>query len=350
MIANDQARQVNIKPATGRVFAFAIPTAWLSVADVARQFKDLKSSNWVREHLMGPFGGVKPGPQAVESQTHVLAWVREDVARQLGLITDGNFPGPSPRRGTRSRARPRRGQTRTRSTGNCAGTCPICARPSKRPGWLRSVARAQRRAAEDTVGAEFAAARRDYAAAMAAADAALGQEPEDFPPVVGDELRSAMDLAAQGLRSHQGALLTALTDTATPVQRAAAETRLASARQALSEADALVDSIRRRERDRMAAEAQEAFDSRMAAAAENLASARDAAHAAAQAFRAAEHAVEARLAEVTSQERRAETAAEALHHLRAQTDRLTRGTGCPRTRPAARRARSRPAPGCASRR
>ncbi|MGO4431631.1 hypothetical protein AB4Z54_75780, partial [Streptomyces sp. MCAF7] len=61
-------------------------------AEVDRQLKDNSFAVWAREHLMGPFGGVKPGIQAVETQTQIIAWVREDVAHQLGLITDENFP------------------------------------------------------------------------------------------------------------------------------------------------------------------------------------------------------------------------------------------------------------------
>ncbi|MDW6056865.1 hypothetical protein SAZ11_00505 [Streptomyces sp. FXJ1.4098] len=141
---------------------------------------------------------------------------------------------------------------------------------------------------------------------------------------MGDELRSATELAEGARQTFQDALLTDLTDDTTPALRAAAEARLESARQALSEAEDLVGSIRRRERNRMAAEAQRAFERRTAAADERVAGARDAAHAAAQAFRAAERAVEARITAVRSQERKAENAADALHHLRAQTDRLTR--------------------------
>ncbi|NUP39429.1 MAG: lonely Cys domain-containing protein, partial [Streptomyces sp.] len=91
-VTNEQVHQTKVKPTTGRMFAFAIPTAWLSVAEVDRQLKDSAPGAWIREHLMGPFGGIKPGIQAVETQTQVIAWVREDVARHLGLITDENFP------------------------------------------------------------------------------------------------------------------------------------------------------------------------------------------------------------------------------------------------------------------
>ncbi|WP_345655543.1 toxin glutamine deamidase domain-containing protein [Streptomyces tremellae] len=83
--------QVTVKAAEGRAFLFAVPTKWLGVADVHRTFKDGAVGSWMSRNL-GPFGPVKPGPQAVESDTHVLAWVREDVARELGLVDDTTFP------------------------------------------------------------------------------------------------------------------------------------------------------------------------------------------------------------------------------------------------------------------
>ncbi|GAA2427923.1 hypothetical protein GCM10010433_29950 [Streptomyces pulveraceus] len=71
--------QKNIKPKTGRAILFSIPTDWLGEATIARG------------KVAGMFG---PGStsQAVEYQTHVLTWVREDVARELGLIDDTTFP------------------------------------------------------------------------------------------------------------------------------------------------------------------------------------------------------------------------------------------------------------------
>ncbi|WP_211301846.1 lonely Cys domain-containing protein, partial [Streptomyces sparsogenes] len=324
VIAGDQARQVTVKPNTGRVFAFAIPTAWLSVADVHRQFKDLPSSNWVREHLLGSLGGVKPGPQTVESQTHVLAWVREDVARQLGLITDDNFPETVAKAWDKVKDAAKTWADEDAKYWELRRDLPDLREAVEAARVARSVARRQHREAQAAAGTEYAAARQDLVAATAAADAALTQDPGDFPAPVGDELRSATELAEGARQTLRDALLTDLTDDATPALRAAAEARLESARLALSEAEGLVGSIRRRERDRMEAEARRAFERRTAAADERVAGARDAAHAAAQAFRAAERAVEARITAVRSQERKAENAADALHHLRAQTDRLTR--------------------------
>ncbi|WP_028810022.1 hypothetical protein [Streptomyces sp. 351MFTsu5.1] len=83
--------QSNVKPRTGRSFLFAIPTDWLGVAEVEHDMKDSAVGTLVGRAL-GPFGRVRPGPRAVETRGQVLAWVREDVARQLGLITDDTFP------------------------------------------------------------------------------------------------------------------------------------------------------------------------------------------------------------------------------------------------------------------
>ncbi len=84
----DQLTSINTKPKTGRVFLFAVPTSWLSVADVRRGIKDTRVGRFVG----GTFGHVRPGPKAVSSQAYALAWVRDDVARNLGLIDDTNFP------------------------------------------------------------------------------------------------------------------------------------------------------------------------------------------------------------------------------------------------------------------
>ncbi|MFD3933542.1 hypothetical protein ACFWSP_00130 [Streptomyces sp. NPDC058618] len=42
--------------------------------------------------LAGAFGHPPRGPKAVSSRTYALAWVRDDVARELGLINDSTFP------------------------------------------------------------------------------------------------------------------------------------------------------------------------------------------------------------------------------------------------------------------
>ncbi|WP_158713248.1 OTU domain-containing protein [Streptomyces sp. NRRL B-12105] len=86
--SGDRLASVNVKPNTTRSFLFAIPTTWLSVAAVHHHAKDSKAVRVLRS----PFGQTKRAPQAVETDTTVLAWVREDIARQLGLIDDTGFP------------------------------------------------------------------------------------------------------------------------------------------------------------------------------------------------------------------------------------------------------------------
>ncbi|MEU6353680.1 hypothetical protein ABZ896_30860 [Streptomyces sp. NPDC047072] len=83
--------QSNVKPKTGRSFLFAIPTDWLGVAEVEHDVKD-SAVGALFGRALGPFGRVRPGPQAVETRGQVLAWVREDEARRLGLIGEASFP------------------------------------------------------------------------------------------------------------------------------------------------------------------------------------------------------------------------------------------------------------------
>ncbi|MEK8143268.1 hypothetical protein NKH18_17420 [Streptomyces sp. M10(2022)] len=84
----DQLASVNTKPKTGRAFLFAVPTAWLSVADVHRGIKDTRFGRLVA----GTFGHVRPGLKAVGSEAYALVWVRDDIAGELGLVNDTNFP------------------------------------------------------------------------------------------------------------------------------------------------------------------------------------------------------------------------------------------------------------------
>ncbi|MEV5203833.1 hypothetical protein [Streptomyces sp. NPDC053720] len=78
-LASADGTQQNIKPKTGRALLFSIPTDWLGEATVTH---GRAASVFVRGSRS----------QTVEYRTNVLAWVREDVARDLGLIDDTNFP------------------------------------------------------------------------------------------------------------------------------------------------------------------------------------------------------------------------------------------------------------------
>ncbi|MFB7293139.1 alpha/beta hydrolase [Actinacidiphila glaucinigra] len=87
--AGDRVASVNVKRQDGaRAFLFAVPTKWLSIAHVHHHVKDSKVADWGRS----VFGLLPRVPQAMETDTTALAWIREDVARRFDLINDTNFP------------------------------------------------------------------------------------------------------------------------------------------------------------------------------------------------------------------------------------------------------------------
>ncbi|WP_206189325.1 OTU domain-containing protein, partial [Streptomyces prasinus] len=91
-VGDDHLTSRNLKPKTDRSFLFAVPATWLSVGDVHRSVVDSKLANRIRIRG-GTFGSkARSGPQAMESETYVVTWVREDIARELKLVTDANFP------------------------------------------------------------------------------------------------------------------------------------------------------------------------------------------------------------------------------------------------------------------
>ncbi|HZX38658.1 MAG TPA: hypothetical protein VFF37_10060, partial [Streptomyces sp.] len=78
----------------GRNFLFAIPTDWLAVAQVHRSFKDSKFGRALLSplHALGSKRFVNAGQKAYETKAPLLVWVTEPVARDLGLITEENYP------------------------------------------------------------------------------------------------------------------------------------------------------------------------------------------------------------------------------------------------------------------
>ncbi|CAL9330645.1 hypothetical protein SUDANB6_00065 [Streptomyces sp. enrichment culture] len=88
-VGDDHLTSRNLKPRTGRSFLFAVPATWVGVGDVHRTIVDSRFANRVRG---GTFAKARSGPQAMRSQAYVVTWVREDVARELRIITDTNFP------------------------------------------------------------------------------------------------------------------------------------------------------------------------------------------------------------------------------------------------------------------
>ncbi|MDX2703889.1 hypothetical protein PV350_13610 [Streptomyces sp. PA03-6a] len=87
--AGDRLASANVKRHdAARAFLFAVPTKWLSIAHVHHHVKDSKVVDWGRS----VFGLLQRVPQAMETDTTALAWIREDVARRFDLINDTNFP------------------------------------------------------------------------------------------------------------------------------------------------------------------------------------------------------------------------------------------------------------------
>ncbi|WP_435615134.1 hypothetical protein [Streptomyces coelicoflavus] len=74
----------HIKVVTDRTMLFALPVSWLAVADVDHHITDGRP--------LHALGKPKRGPRAVEAETTALVWLREDMARDYGLLNDTTFP------------------------------------------------------------------------------------------------------------------------------------------------------------------------------------------------------------------------------------------------------------------
>ncbi|WP_213083781.1 hypothetical protein [Streptomyces canus] len=88
-ITDDHLTSRNLKPKTGRSFLFAVPASWVSVGGVHRGIADSKLAGALRR---GIFHKARSGSLAMATEAYVITWIREDVARDLRLITDANFP------------------------------------------------------------------------------------------------------------------------------------------------------------------------------------------------------------------------------------------------------------------
>ncbi|CAD5987985.1 protein of unknown function [Streptomyces sp. KY75] len=82
--ATDTTLGTHIKVVTDRSMLFAVPVSWLSVAEVDHRVTDSRP--------MQALGKPKRGPRAVEAETTALVWLREDIARDYGLLDDTTFP------------------------------------------------------------------------------------------------------------------------------------------------------------------------------------------------------------------------------------------------------------------
>ncbi|WP_143663894.1 lonely Cys domain-containing protein, partial [Streptomyces sp. rh34] len=82
--ATDTTLGTHLKVVTDRSMLFAVPVSWLSVAEVDRRFTDSRP--------MRALGHARRGPRAAEAETTALIWLREDIARDYGLLDDTTFP------------------------------------------------------------------------------------------------------------------------------------------------------------------------------------------------------------------------------------------------------------------
>ncbi|MFE6281200.1 hypothetical protein [Streptomyces sp. NPDC057877] len=387
-VGADQLSSVNVKPATGRSFLFAVPTDWLSVAQVHRGIKDAR----VGRFLSGTFGIRHPGVKAVSSRTYALAWIREDIARELGLISDRTFPDrvaqawdavgkaskawtsadqaywkkrrtALPLREERDAARDALAAARTaadeaartlaslQAAADAADAALQRARDSARQA--RETARTLDAAADDydttraALDTAVRAAERDRIAAQAAIDTAR----DELATLQGWAELPGDDFDTDTLTRAETALTTATRSAATRAATAArtvdaarrahqlAATRLGNAERSATGAGTVTgsdpdpDRARRTaltlvadadERVGRAEEAQDAAARRLVGPARADADARAARAAATVRRDAAQAAFDARRAELDALRATAETAASEFHRIRAATDQLTR--------------------------
>ncbi|MFC8414804.1 hypothetical protein ACFUJ2_15005, partial [Streptomyces coelicoflavus] len=74
----------HVKVAPARSMLFALPVSWLAVAEVDHRITDNK--------MLHALGKPVRGPRAAEAETTALVWLREDIARDYGLLDDATFP------------------------------------------------------------------------------------------------------------------------------------------------------------------------------------------------------------------------------------------------------------------
>nr|WP_260611364.1 hypothetical protein [Streptomyces sp. WAC04770] len=86
--ATDTTLGTHIKVVTDRSMLFAVPVSWLSVAEVDHRVTDSRPIS----RPMQALGRPRRGPRAVEAETTALVWLREDIARDHGLLDDTTFP------------------------------------------------------------------------------------------------------------------------------------------------------------------------------------------------------------------------------------------------------------------
>ncbi|MEV6618377.1 glycosyltransferase, partial [Streptomyces sp. NPDC051051] len=80
----DTTLGTHLKVGTDRSMLFALPVSWLSVAEVDHRLTDSRP--------LHALGKARRGPRAAEAETTALVWLREDIARDYGLLDDTTFP------------------------------------------------------------------------------------------------------------------------------------------------------------------------------------------------------------------------------------------------------------------
>ncbi|NUK12896.1 hypothetical protein HRW18_34015, partial [Streptomyces lunaelactis] len=80
----DTTLGTHLKVVTDRSMLFALPVSWLSVAEADHRITDSRP--------LYALGKAKRGPRAAEAETTALVWLREDIARDYGLLDDTTFP------------------------------------------------------------------------------------------------------------------------------------------------------------------------------------------------------------------------------------------------------------------
>ncbi|MET9742530.1 hypothetical protein ABZY90_30760 [Streptomyces sp. NPDC006422] len=82
--ASDTTLGTHLKVVTDRSMLFAVPVSWLTVAEADHRLTDSRP--------MQALGKPVRGPRAAEAETTALVWLREDLARDVGLLDDTSFP------------------------------------------------------------------------------------------------------------------------------------------------------------------------------------------------------------------------------------------------------------------
>ncbi|MFJ4471713.1 hypothetical protein ACIP2X_30115 [Streptomyces sp. NPDC089424] len=80
----DTTLGTHLKVVTDRSMLFAVPVSWLTVAEVDHRVTDSRP--------LHALGKAERGPRAAEAETTALVWLREDIARDHGLLDDTTFP------------------------------------------------------------------------------------------------------------------------------------------------------------------------------------------------------------------------------------------------------------------